>query len=41
MGWTTYDALEPVADRFSMVLPLATPSISSFQDCLQSFIPSE
>lgn len=41
MGWTTYDALEPLAERFSMILPLATPSLASFQDCLQSFIPSE
>lgn len=41
MGWTTYDALEPFAERFSMLLPLATPSLESFQDCLRSFFPSE
>jgi len=41
MGWTTYDALEPVADHFSMLLPLAMPSLASFQDCLRSFFPSE
>jgi uroporphyrinogen-III synthase len=40
IGWTTYDALERVADRFSMVLPLAQPSPASLQDCLRSFFPS-
>lgn len=41
IGWTTYEALEPVAHRFSMVLPLATPSPRSLQECLRSFFPSE
>jgi len=41
IGWTTYEALEPLAHRFSMVLPLTTPSLQSFQDCLKSFFPSE
>lgn len=41
IGWTTYEALEPLTHRFSMVLPLATPSPRSFQDCLRSFFPSE
>ena len=41
IGWTTYDVLDLVAHRFSMVLPLATPSIASFQECLRSFFPSE
>ena len=41
IGWTTHEALEPHAHRFSMVLPLASPSTRSFQDCLRSFFPSE
>lgn len=41
IGWTTLEALEPHAHLFSMVLPLAAPSTSSFQDCLRSFFPSE
>lgn len=41
IGWTTYDALDQVAHRFSMTLPLATPAPESLRDCLRSFFPSE
>ena len=40
IGWTTYEALEPVADQFSMVLPLIQPTSQSFTHCLQSFFPT-
>lgn len=41
IGWTTYDALEPFAERFSVRLPLALPSVEAFADALRSFFPSE
>ncbi len=41
IGWTTHEALEAHTHLFSMAIPLATPSTRSFQDCLQSFFPSE
>ncbi len=41
IGWTTYDALDPFEEFFSMMLPLVNPSPGSFQDCLRSFFPSE
>lgn len=41
IGWTTLESIEPHSHLFSMALPLAAPSTSSFQDCLRSFFPSE
>jgi len=41
IGWTTYEALVPFQGSFSIVLPLVTPSLHAFQDCLRSFAPSE
>ncbi|MDA1264106.1 MAG: uroporphyrinogen-III synthase, partial [Planctomycetota bacterium] len=41
IGWTTYEALDEVVHRFSMAIPLATPSPQSFTACLRSFFPSE
>ena len=41
IGWSTYEALAPFEGSFSIVLPLVTPSLHAFQDCLRSFVPSE
>lgn len=41
IGWTTHEALERVAERFSLRLPLVVPSLQAFEDCLRSFFPSE
>lgn len=41
IGWTTFEALDDVEEHFSMRLPLVTPSLHAFQDCLRSFVPAE
>ena len=41
IGWTTFEALGEVEDYFSMRIPLVTPSLHAFQDCLRSFVPAE